>query len=124
MLVVGAGDSGERVVREMKTRSVFNCQPIGFVDDNITLLNQRIHGVRVLGTVGDLPKLVEALRPEMVVVAVPTATPEFLRDLVIKLEPYEISIKHYPQKRSSSRTEAQLARCAMYLFRTFCRVRL
>ncbi len=98
VLVVGAGDSGERVVREMKTRSVFNCQPIGLVDDNIALLNQRIHGVRVLGTVGDLPKLVEALRPEVVVVAVPTATPEFLRDLVIKLEPYEISIKTLPAK--------------------------
>ncbi len=98
VLVVGAGDSGERVVREMKTRSVFNCQPIGLVDDNTALLNQRIHGVRVLGTVGDIPKLVEALRPEVVVVAVPTATSEFLRDLVIKLEPYEISIKTLPAK--------------------------
>ena len=98
VLVVGAGDSGERVVREMKTRSVFNCQPIGLVDDNITLLNQRIHGVRVLGTVGDIPKLVESLRPEVVVVAVPNATPEFLRDLVIKLEPYEVSIKTLPAK--------------------------
>ncbi len=98
VLVVGAGDSGERVVREMKTRSAFNCQPIGFVDDNITLLNQRIHGVRVLGTVGDIPKLVETHRPEVVVVAVPTATPEFLRDLIIKLEPYEISIKTLPSK--------------------------
>ena len=98
VLVVGAGDSGERIVREMKTRSVFNCLPIGFVDDNATLLNQRIHGVRVLGTVGDIPKLVEALRPEVVVVAVPTATPEFLRDLVIKLEPFEVSIKTLPAK--------------------------
>lgn len=98
VLVVGAGDSGERIVREMKTRSVFNCLPIGFVDDNATLLNQRIHGVRVLGTVGDIPKLVEALRPEVVVVAVPAATPEFLRDLVIKLEPYEVSIKTLPAK--------------------------
>lgn len=98
VLVVGAGDSGERVVREMKTRSVFNCQPIGFVDDNVGLLNQRIHGVRVLGTVGDISKLVEGLRPEMVVVAVPNATPEFLRDLIIKLEPYEVSIKTLPAK--------------------------
>lgn len=98
VLVVGAGDLGERIVREMKTRSVFNCQPIGFVDDNIALLNQRIHGVRVLGTVGDIPKLVEALRPEVIVVAVSTATPEFLRDLVIKLEPYEVSIKTLPNK--------------------------
>lgn len=98
VLVVGAGDSGERIVREMKTRSVFNCQPVGLVDDNISLLNQRIHGVRVLGTVEDIPKLVEALRPEVVVVAVSTATPEFLRDLVIKLEPYEVSIKTLPAK--------------------------
>lgn len=47
--MIGAGDSGERVVREMKTRSVFNCHPIGLVDENGLLLNQRIHGVRVLG---------------------------------------------------------------------------
>jgi FlaA1/EpsC-like NDP-sugar epimerase/lipopolysaccharide/colanic/teichoic acid biosynthesis glycosyltransferase len=98
VLVVGAGDSGERVVREMKTRTVFNCQPIGFVDNNVGLLNQRIHGVRVLGTVQDLPKLVEGLKPEVVVVAVPNAAPEFLRDLVIKLEPYNISIKTLPAK--------------------------
>jgi len=98
VLVVGAGDSGERVVREMKSRTEFNCQPIGFVDDNVGLLNQRIHGVRVLGTVQDLPKLVERLKPEVVVVAEPNAAPEFLRDLVIKLEPYNISIKTLPAK--------------------------
>nr|WP_281719483.1 polysaccharide biosynthesis protein [Nitrosomonas nitrosa] len=98
VLVVGAGDSGEQLVREMKTRSVFNCQPIGLVDDNIALLNQRIHGVRVLGTIDDIPKLVEELRPEVIVVALSTATPEFLRDLVIKLEPYEVSIKTVPAK--------------------------
>lgn len=98
VLIVGAGDSGERVVREMKTRTVFNCQPIGFVDDNVSLLNQRIHGVRVLGAVQDLPKLVEEFKPEVVVVALPDSTPEFLRDLVIKLEPYNISIKTLPAK--------------------------
>lgn len=98
VLIVGAGDSGERVVREMKTRTIFNCQPIGFVDDNVGLLNQRIHGVRVLGTVQDLPKLVERLKPEVVVVAERNAAPEFLRDLVIKMEPYNISIKTLPAK--------------------------
>ncbi|UVT16990.1 MAG: polysaccharide biosynthesis protein [Nitrospira sp.] len=98
VLVVGAGDSGERVVREMKTRTVFNCQPIGIVDDHVGLLNQRIHGVRVLGGVRDIPKLVEELKPEVVVVAIPEATPDFLRGLVIKLEPYDISIKTLPGK--------------------------
>jgi FlaA1/EpsC-like NDP-sugar epimerase/lipopolysaccharide/colanic/teichoic acid biosynthesis glycosyltransferase len=98
VLVVGAGDTGERVVREMKNRSEFHCQPIGFVDDRVGLLNQRIHGVRVLGTLGDLPKLVEELKPEMVVVAVRHPTPAFLRDLIKQLEPYEVSIKTLPSQ--------------------------
>lgn len=98
VLVIGAGDSGERVVREMKTRSVFNCHPIGLVDENGLLLNQRIHGVRVLGGMQDIPKLMESLKPEVVVVAVPNPTPEFLRDLVIKLEPFDVSIKTLPGK--------------------------
>ncbi len=96
VLVVGAGDSGERVVREMKTRSEYRRQPIGFVDDQVALLNQRIHGVRVLGTLGDLPELVKEHKPEEVVVAVPDVTPTFLRDLISKLEPYEVSIKTLP----------------------------
>jgi FlaA1/EpsC-like NDP-sugar epimerase/lipopolysaccharide/colanic/teichoic acid biosynthesis glycosyltransferase len=96
VLVIGAGDAGERVVREMKTRSEYHRQPIGFVDDQVALFNQRIHGVRVLGTMGDLPELMEKLKPEEVVVAVPDATPVFLRDLISKLEPYEVSIKTLP----------------------------
>ncbi|HYM87989.1 MAG TPA: SDR family NAD(P)-dependent oxidoreductase [Nitrospiraceae bacterium] len=96
VLVVGAGDSGERVVREMKTRSEYRRQPIGFVDDQLALVNQRIHGVRVLGTLGDLPELVEKHKPEEVVIALPDATPAYLRDLISKLEPYEVSIKTLP----------------------------
>jgi len=96
VLVVGAGDTGERVVREMKTRPEYHCQPIGFVDDQVALMNKRIHGVRVLGTLGDLPRLVEEYKPEDVVVAVPRATPAFLRSIINQLEPYQVSIKTLP----------------------------
>jgi len=96
VLVVGAGNSGERVVREMKTRPEYHRQPIGFVDDQVALLNQRIHGVKVLGTLGDLPKLVEQHKPKDVVVALPNATPAFLRGLISQLEPYNVSIRTLP----------------------------
>jgi len=98
VLVVGAGDSGERVVREMKTGSESQCQPIGFVDNHVALINKRIHGVKVLGSLGDLPLLVEKHKPEEVLVALSNATPAFLRDLIIKLEPYEVSIKTLPDR--------------------------
>jgi FlaA1/EpsC-like NDP-sugar epimerase/lipopolysaccharide/colanic/teichoic acid biosynthesis glycosyltransferase len=99
VLIVGAGDSGERVVREMKSRPEYHCQPIGFVDDQIILMNKRIHGVRVLGTLGDLPKLIEMYKPEDVVVAVPSASPTFLRRIINQLEPYQVSIKTLPDIR-------------------------
>ena len=109
VLVVGAGNSGERVVREMKTRSEYHRQPIGFVDDQVALLNQRIHGVKVLGTLGDLPKLVEKHKPEEVVIAVPDATPAFLRDLISKLEPYEVSIKTLPSVKKFLADESSMS---------------
>jgi FlaA1/EpsC-like NDP-sugar epimerase/lipopolysaccharide/colanic/teichoic acid biosynthesis glycosyltransferase len=99
VLVVGAGDTGERVVREMKARPEYHCQPIGFVDDQIALMHKRIHGVKVLGTLGDLPRLVEQYKPEEVVVAVPNARPAFLRELISQLEPYHLSIKTLPDVR-------------------------
>jgi FlaA1/EpsC-like NDP-sugar epimerase len=99
VLVVGAGDTGERVVREMKSRPEYHCQPIGFVDDQIALMHKRIHGVKVLGTLGDLSRLVEEYKPEEVVIAVPKATPAFLRDIISQLEPYEVSIKTLPGVR-------------------------
>ncbi len=109
VLVVGAGDTGERVVREMKSRPEYHCQPIGFVDDQITLMNKRIHGVKVLGTLGDLPRLVEEYKPEEVVVAVQKATPAFLRDIICQLEPYEVSIKTLPGVKELLRDQSALS---------------
>ncbi len=96
VLVVGAGDSGERIVREMRTRSSYRYQPIGFVDDNASLLNQRIHGVKVLGTLKDISKIIAEHRPEEVVVAMPGAAPSLLRQIIAELEPFKVSIKTLP----------------------------
>ncbi|HSQ91401.1 MAG TPA: polysaccharide biosynthesis protein, partial [Nitrospiraceae bacterium] len=109
VLVVGAGNSGERVVREMKTRPEYHRQPIGFVDDKLALFNQRIHGVRVLGTLGDIPALVEKHKPEEVVIAVPDATPAFIRNLISKLEPYEVSIKTLPSVKEFLADESSVS---------------
>jgi len=96
VLIIGAGDSGERIVREMKTHGSCRYAAVGFIDDESSHLGQRIHGVRVLGTRKDLPRILAEAKPEEVVLALPSAKPALLREIIAALEPFNVSIKTLP----------------------------
>lgn len=96
VLIIGAGDSGERIVREMKTNRSSAYDPVGFIDDEVTLLNKRIHGVKVCGTRRDLPKVLAERRAEEVILALSHARPALLREIISSLEPFKVSIKTLP----------------------------
>jgi FlaA1/EpsC-like NDP-sugar epimerase/lipopolysaccharide/colanic/teichoic acid biosynthesis glycosyltransferase len=96
VLIVGAGDAGERVVREMKMHASYRYHPIGLVEEKHTLVNQRIHGVKVLGTLKDLPTILIEEAPEEVVLALPSAKPDRIREIIAELEPFKIPIKTLP----------------------------
>ncbi len=72
VLIVGAGTSGETLLRDMLREAQY--LPIGLVDDRRDLLRRRIHGVPVLGRIDDLPGLVERYRVDLVVIAIPSAS--------------------------------------------------
>jgi FlaA1/EpsC-like NDP-sugar epimerase/lipopolysaccharide/colanic/teichoic acid biosynthesis glycosyltransferase len=109
VLIVGAGDTGERIVREMRTRSSYRYQPIGFVDDKASLRDQRIHGVKVLGTLKDIAKIIAEQRPEEVVVALPGATPSLLRQIIAELELFKVSIKTLPGVKDLSADKSAIS---------------
>ena len=54
VLVVGAGDAAQLIIREMQRNRQLAYTPIGLVDDDPRKKNLRIHGVRVLGTTDEL----------------------------------------------------------------------
>ncbi|GJL49661.1 MAG: hypothetical protein NPIRA01_08880 [Nitrospirales bacterium] len=96
ILVLGAGDAGEQIVREMKTNPSYHYDPIGFVDDDPSLVGQRIHGVKVLGTREELSTILLTEQPQEVVVAMPGINPAVLREIISGLETFKIPIKTLP----------------------------
>jgi FlaA1/EpsC-like NDP-sugar epimerase/UDP-N-acetylmuramyl pentapeptide phosphotransferase/UDP-N-acetylglucosamine-1-phosphate transferase len=96
VLIYGAGDVGATLVREMLNGAKPRYVPIGLVDDDPTIVGQRIHGVKVLGTRTTLPQIVAEKRPDAVLMAVPEASPQMVRELVRILEPYKVSLTTLP----------------------------
>ena len=63
VLVIGAGDAGEMIVRDMLHNPDNDYQPVGFVDDDPAKRGERIHGVPVLGNRADLARIIEKVAP-------------------------------------------------------------
>jgi FlaA1/EpsC-like NDP-sugar epimerase len=83
VLIIGAGDAGQLMVREMQRNRQLHYSPIGFVDDDPRKRGDRIHGVRVLGTTDDLAHLLRDNKPDEVLIAIPSA-PGRVRQLIVE----------------------------------------
>jgi len=79
VLVVGAGDAGELLVREMQRTPRLALEPVAFLDDDRAKQGKRIHGVPVMGALEALPTVVQTSRVEEVLVAMPAASGAVLR---------------------------------------------
>ena len=97
VLIIGAGDAGEMIVREMRKSSGY--EPVGFVDHDSRKIGRTIHGVTVLGTPDDLPRVLAVTKPSEVLLAIPSAAPRVVRGLVRHLEPFKLHITTLPSLR-------------------------
>ncbi|HYM45774.1 MAG TPA: nucleoside-diphosphate sugar epimerase/dehydratase [Solirubrobacteraceae bacterium] len=74
VLIVGAGDGGRLVLREIARNRELGLAPVGFLDDDPSKHNLRIDGVRVRGdTQSDLPRILDEAEPDEVLIAIPSA---------------------------------------------------
>ena len=79
VLVVGAGDAGALVVREMQKNSRLGLVPVGYLDDDVEKQGQRIHGFPVLGKLDELSQVAAAQHADEIVMAIPSAPGSVLR---------------------------------------------
>jgi FlaA1/EpsC-like NDP-sugar epimerase len=82
VLIIGAGDGGRLVLREIVRNPDLGMSPVGFVDDDPTKHRMRIDGVRVLGRTDELARILDEAEPDEVTIAIPSA-PGTLRARVV-----------------------------------------
>jgi FlaA1/EpsC-like NDP-sugar epimerase len=74
VLIVGAGDGGRLVLREILRNRELGLRPVGFADDDPRKRGLRMDGVSVRGnTEGDLPRILDETAPDEVIIAIPSA---------------------------------------------------
>jgi FlaA1/EpsC-like NDP-sugar epimerase len=98
-LIVGAGDAGEMLVREIGRNPGLRYEIVGFVDDNSAKQGRRLHGIEVLGTVDDLPRLCAIHEVQELLIAIPSATGEEMRRIVGACRATRIEFKTIPSLR-------------------------
>ncbi len=71
-LIIGAGNHGQRLVSYILSSQRWNIKPAGYLDDNPLKIGTRIHGIKVLGKITDLPYLAEIQKASGVILAIPS----------------------------------------------------
>jgi UDP-GlcNAc:undecaprenyl-phosphate GlcNAc-1-phosphate transferase len=79
-LIVGAGRTGRSMMREL--RETAGERVVGFVDDNPRLRRRSLHGVKVMGTMHEMGRVLENARPDIVLITIPDAPRERLDAVV------------------------------------------
>ena len=96
VMIVGAGDAAEQILREMLRTPSLGYTPIGLVDDDPRKKNLRLHGIRVLGTTSNLRFLLRDRRPDELLIAIPSASGEARERVVEVARSENVPVKTLP----------------------------
>jgi len=96
ILIVGAGDAGMMVARELKNHYPGSVQIVGFVDKDPAKFGMVFNGLQVLGNRNDIPRLVAEYDIREIVIAIPSAERKDIRDIVAICQKTRAQVKIVP----------------------------
>jgi FlaA1/EpsC-like NDP-sugar epimerase len=96
VLIVGAGDAGSMLLKDLLNNPSVRLLPVGMVDDDRRKVGRRLHGVPVVGTITALPRLVDRFGVDMVLLAIPSATSALVREVAALSERAHVTLKVLP----------------------------
>ncbi len=96
LLIIGAGDCGEKMFREIRDNGQLHYKVVGFLDDNPVKVGKKIHGIPVRGSVDQLPAIAEKINADEALIAVPSARGEDMRRIVQYCKQSGVAYKTVP----------------------------
>jgi len=96
VLVIGAGDAGEMIIRELKKNPDLNQWPVALVDDDPAKRGTRLHGVSVSGNTDEIPAIVSRYGINQVLISIPSATGSQMRRIVTRCREIGVDFKTVP----------------------------
>ena len=96
LLIVGAGNAGEMLLRELQRVYSNLYVAVAFADDNPRKIGQSIHGIPVLGPLSRVPEIVKSRKVDEVVIAIPTANGRAMRRIIDECKPAGVLIRTMP----------------------------
>jgi FlaA1/EpsC-like NDP-sugar epimerase len=110
VVIFGAGDIGATVVREMKDGRKSGYRAVGLIDDDEAKRGRWIHGVKIFGPSSELARVVENERADILLLASPSLSAARLREIVQRIEPFQIVLKILPRFEDLADSSMQVER--------------
>ena len=96
VLIIGAGDAGAMIAREIQQRVGDDKKVIGFIDDDASKHNQMLYGTKVLGTRNDIVQIVSTSQVQEIIIAMPSIGGRLLRQIMKECKKTNCAIKVVP----------------------------
>lgn len=96
VLIIGAGDCGEKVCREFRENPSVQSHVVGFLDDDVAKIGRKIHGISVLNIIDSLEHTAKSMDVSEVIIAIPSVNTTRMRMIVDLCKKAEVNFKTVP----------------------------
>lgn len=96
IIIIGAGDAGEALAREIEHRPQLGMKIVGFVDDQRAKWNSHIRGIKVYGPIANVGAIADSLGADEALIAIPSASGKRIREVIHQLAEADLKFKTMP----------------------------
>lgn len=96
LLIIGAGDCGEKIYREIRDNASIKYEVVGFLDDDYSKIDRKLHGILIIDKIDNLQSVVERYFVEQIIISIPSADAARMREIVSLCKKSSVEFKTVP----------------------------